>query len=152
MKELSMSPTGYSLLGFLTWGPASGYDLRRIVDRSVAYFWPVSHTQIYNELRRLVASGYATERHVAQDDKPDKRVYRITAKGRDAFKDWLARPGGEISMRDPLTFKVFFGTEIDAPLLDEEPAAAEKRAKQARDELKEVAARRTSAVGPEAAA
>lgn len=152
MATQQPSPTGYSLLGFLAWGPASGYDLRSLVERSVAYFWPVSHTQIYNELRRLVTLGLATEERVAQESRPDKRVYRITPAGRDAFRSWLARPMGGLTSRDPLLLKVFFADQLSSEDLDDELALREDAARRTRDELRDVVRSIGTGKGPGATA
>ena len=75
--------TGYALLGLLTFGEKSGYDLGKFVNETIAhFFFNPAKSQVYAELRRLVARGYATEREVAQRDRPDKRLYAITPTGR----------------------------------------------------------------------
>ena len=41
------------ILGLLSIGPRSGYDIKAVVDRSTRFFWAASYGQIYPELRRL---------------------------------------------------------------------------------------------------
>ena len=50
----------YAILGLLARGESSGYDLARAADRSIAYMWAPSRSQIYKVLPRLVAWGLAT--------------------------------------------------------------------------------------------
>jgi DNA-binding PadR family transcriptional regulator len=106
--------TTFAILGLLTFGEMSGYDLSKLVNRSVGFFWSPAKSQIYAELRRLVALGFATEREVAQRDRPDKRLYRITERGTDALRDWLERSEDEPeSYKSPFLVKVFFGHLMD---------------------------------------
>src|SRR6187200_2014064 len=77
-----LTATEAAVLGLLADGEQSGYDLRRCAERSVGYFWAPARSQIYAVLPRLVEAGLARRRHVRQDTRPDKRLYRITAAGR----------------------------------------------------------------------
>ena len=84
-----LTTTEYAILGLLAGGESSGYDLARAADRSIAYMWSPSRSQIYKVLPRLVAWGLATSREVEQRGRPDKAVYRITPTGRSALRAWL---------------------------------------------------------------
>ena len=81
--------TAYGVLGMLTFGESSGYDLAKAIDGSIGFFWAPAKSQLYAELRRLVELGWATEREVEQTDRPDKRIYRITDEGERMLRDWL---------------------------------------------------------------
>ena len=109
-RTTRLSTTEYAVLGLLTDGARSGYDLMKKAQQSVGYVWTPAKSQIYAVLPRLVEGGWAARRDVAQQQRPDKQVYRITGKGRRALVDWLEEPverddGG----RDPFQLKVFFG-------------------------------------------
>lgn len=67
----------------------SGYDLARHLERPIGIFWNASHSQIYPELARLEAAGMVEHEVVAQDDRPDKKVYRPTAAGLSALATWV---------------------------------------------------------------
>ena len=84
-----LTTTEYAMLGFLASGESSGYDLARTADRSIAYMWAPSRSQIYKALPRLVSLGLATSREVEQRGRPDKAVYRITRTGRATLRTWL---------------------------------------------------------------
>ncbi|MGH9601902.1 MAG: PadR family transcriptional regulator, partial [Terriglobales bacterium] len=45
--------TRFALLGLLSLGPQSGYDLKKRMEQSIAHFWSESYGQIYPTLRRL---------------------------------------------------------------------------------------------------
>src|SRR5262249_51757310 len=102
----------YALLGMLTLGPMSGYDMKKLFDGSLANFWTESYGQIYPILKRLVAQGWATLKEEPQAGKPDKKVDAITAKGRTAVHKWLAEPTEAPGFRLELLLKLFFGPEV----------------------------------------
>lgn len=98
------------LLGLLTIEPMSGYDLGQTIRSSVGHFWNESYGQIYPNLKRLAAAGLVTAKAERQKGKPERRIYSITAKGREHLEKWLAvAPQPEIP-RNELLLKLFFGT------------------------------------------
>jgi DNA-binding PadR family transcriptional regulator len=111
---VTLSTTELSVLGLLTaFGEHSGYDLKRHAEAGVGYVWTAAKSQIYAVLPRLVAGGYATSRRVAQSSRPDKQVYRITAKGEEAFRAWLEEPVEERpDARSTFLLKIFFGRHM----------------------------------------
>lgn len=87
----ALPATSWAVLGLLSFGEElSGYDLKKWSDRSLRFFyWSPSFSQIYSELKRLEKAGYASSRRVAQETGTrDKRVYRITAEGMAAVREW----------------------------------------------------------------
>jgi PadR family transcriptional regulator, regulatory protein AphA len=89
METINLSTTEASVLGLVAFGERSGYDLARDAETSVAYMWTPSRSQIYKVLPRLVASGLAASRGVAQQGRPDKSLYAITPPGERALRAWL---------------------------------------------------------------
>ena len=104
-----MKPTAvtWAVLGLVALKPRSGYDVKRIVDRSVRHFWAASYGQIYPELRRLEATGW-----IEGDDAPrggrSRRVYQITPAGRHAVSEWLHGHETRIELRDESLLRLFF--------------------------------------------
>ena len=94
-----MTTLGYAILGLLSREDLSGYDLTRRMAGRVGYFWSARHSQIYPELARLEDGGYVTHSVVEQTERPDKKVYEITAEGLDALKDWVTRLFREEELR-----------------------------------------------------
>jgi DNA-binding PadR family transcriptional regulator len=92
LPELPALPaTSWAVLGLLSFGrELSGYDCKKWADRSLGlFYWSPSFSQIYSELRRLEAAGYATSRLVAPESgSRDKRNYRITDAGLAAVRAW----------------------------------------------------------------
>jgi DNA-binding PadR family transcriptional regulator len=105
------------LLGLLTIGPMSGYDLGQAIRTSVGFFWNESYGQIYPNLKNLAAEGLVTSKTERQKRKPDRHIYSITKKGRERLAAWLAiAPQPEIP-RNELLLKLFFGAQVPAEIL-----------------------------------
>lgn len=132
--------TTWAVLGMLTFGEMSGYDLGKLIERSISRFgFQPAKSQVYATLRRLVALGWATERAVAQRDRPDKRVYRITPEGERALRGWLESPAVEPEVvRSPFLLKVFFGARIPTETLLAQMKEAHRRAIEELESLEEV--------------
>ena len=110
-----MKPTAVTwvVLGLVALRPRTGYDVKRIVDRSIRHFWAASYGQIYPELRRL-----EDEEWIAGEDNPrggrSRRVYRITPAGQAALRGWLAGRETRIEMRDESLLRLFFADTLAA--------------------------------------
>jgi PadR family transcriptional regulator AphA len=108
-RSTDLSTTEFAVLGLLSFGPRSGYEMKKAAERGVGYVWTAAKSHVYAVLPRLVEGGYATTRRVTQERRPDKQVYKITRKGERAFKEWLEAPIEEGGARSPFLLKVFFG-------------------------------------------
>jgi DNA-binding PadR family transcriptional regulator len=102
-----MTTLGYAILGLLSREDLSGYDLTQRMKGRVGYFWSARHSQIYPELARLEDGGYVTHSVIEQNDRPDKKVYEITAEGLDALREWVTQPSVPRPTRDELTLKTY---------------------------------------------
>ena len=102
----------HALLGLLTHSPMTGYELKQFFDSSVQHFWNAELSQIYPTLKVLEENGFV-EKHVeVQEARPNRKVYEITAEGREEFLRWVRAPQPPADLRDPFMIKVFFGTEV----------------------------------------
>ena len=137
---MELSPTAYVILGMLSLGPRSGYDVKAAVDYSVRFFWAASYGQIYPELRRLSDAGLVEGRPEPQSGRR-RTVYRLTAAGRRALHEWLAEAPETFETRDEGLLKLFFA---DA---SPETAAATLDAKRAYHEAKLTQLRAIEATG-----
>jgi DNA-binding PadR family transcriptional regulator len=72
----------------------SGYELTRRFDRSIGYFWSATHQQIYRTLRTMESDGWVSAKVVAQQGRPDKRVYTVSDAGRAELSRWIGAPLG----------------------------------------------------------
>lgn len=89
--------------------PNTGYGITKEFDAVAGYFWRASHQQVYRELASLAEDGLVRFKEVAQEGRPDKKVYAITASGRRAFADWYEQPQDVPRINDPLLAKFFSG-------------------------------------------
>jgi len=102
----------YAILGILSLGPISGYDIKKVFQRSVANFWNESYGQIYPLLRTLVAEGFATKSIKKQFGKPDRHTYALTDKGFEELQQWLIEPVKDQIGRIEIALKLFFGHQV----------------------------------------
>jgi DNA-binding PadR family transcriptional regulator len=80
-----------ALLALLGQSPAHGYDLKGRLEGEFGAAWPsVNIGQVYATLGRLERDGLVSNEAVAQDSRPEKKVYRLTATGEEALRRWLA--------------------------------------------------------------
>ncbi|MFT4188318.1 MAG: PadR family transcriptional regulator [Aeromicrobium sp.] len=96
----------HAILVSLAERSASGYDLARRFDASIGRFWKASHQQIYKVLGRMEAGGLVTSEAVAQEGRPDKKVYSITDDGRAELADFTRAPTGPEVLRSDFAVKL----------------------------------------------
>jgi DNA-binding PadR family transcriptional regulator len=111
MDTVRLPNFAYVLLGLLTFEERSGYDLMRLIKRSIVYFYcdPAS-SQLYSELRRLLTHGLVTVREVHQTHRPNKRLYSVTPAGIATIQKWLGDTDLEPdSIKSPFLMKAFLG-------------------------------------------
>ena len=134
-----LSDTEYAVLGLLTFGRQSGYELDKLSRRSIGYFWRPAKSKIYAILPRLVERGLASATPVAQDKRPDKQLYSITRAGENALRSWLESPEPIAGVaRDGLLLKLFFGGHGDIAALRNQVAERRLLAAQKLAELEEI--------------
>jgi len=109
----------HGLLGLLGYENRTGYELTKIFNDSLNYFWHAQSSQIYRELNRMEEKGWVSSQSVVQEKRPNKRVYSITEEGRIAFAEWLNEetPLFE-NPHEPLLMRVFFGANAPEVTLE----------------------------------
>ncbi|MGI6258067.1 MAG: PadR family transcriptional regulator [Anaerovoracaceae bacterium] len=96
----------HGLLGLLTYGSATGYELNKRFQDSLSFFWKGSTSQIYRELNAMEGMGWLTSEYVIQKGKPNKRVYTITEEGRTELRGWISAE--DAGIEDALNAKSAF--------------------------------------------
>lgn len=89
----------FAILTSLTEREGSGIELARRFDKSIGYFWPATHQQIYRELDRLATADLISE--LPQEGPPRRgqpRRFEVTAAGRALLEEWI----GEVDEPEPL--------------------------------------------------
>ncbi|MCU1253574.1 MAG: PadR family transcriptional regulator [Edaphobacter sp.] len=110
--RLEGGATPNALLGLLSLGPMSGYDIRQLISQSIGHFWSESYGQIYPGLKRLAAAGLVAKKTERGKGSPDRHVYSLTAEGREQLRRWLKLPVAKEVPRNELLLKLFFGAQV----------------------------------------
>ena len=87
---MPLTQTSYAILGLLDLREWTAYELAQQASRSLAYVWPMSETQLYAEPKRLEREGLVSIKTRKAGPQRTRQVLRITAKGRQALRAWLA--------------------------------------------------------------
>jgi PadR family transcriptional regulator, regulatory protein AphA len=104
----------YILLGCLNYGPATGYDLKQMIDHSTAHFWHAHHSQIYTTLRQMESDGLVRSEFIQSEGQPNRRVYTLLEPGQQALQAWLERPMTETTaIKEELLVRMFFSARRD---------------------------------------
>jgi DNA-binding PadR family transcriptional regulator len=99
----------YVLLTMLLEKPATGYELTQTFDKRLRHFWNATHQQVYRELASLLEEGWVKVSAVAQSEKPDKKIYRISRAGKRALSEWLRIPPARRPINDEILIRLLGG-------------------------------------------
>ncbi|PHQ70753.1 MAG: PadR family transcriptional regulator [Sneathiella sp.] len=78
-------------LGVLTMGNATGYEIKKVFEDRLDLIFHASFGSIYPALNKLTDDGFVSCREMAQEKRPDKKVYSITAAGRYVFLEAIMK-------------------------------------------------------------
>jgi DNA-binding PadR family transcriptional regulator len=78
-----------AILGLLHEAPAHGYELRKQLGMRLGGFRMFSYGSLYPALRRLTRAGLIVEDVEQPSPRRSRRVYRITAEGKERFAELL---------------------------------------------------------------
>ncbi|MFW0788126.1 PadR family transcriptional regulator [Gordonia sp. CPCC 205333] len=90
------------LATLLNEGAASGYDLAKSFDISIAKFWVATPQQLYRELDRLESEGCVEARVVTQEKRPNKRLFTLTEVGLATLAQYTTTTPKQTAIRDDL--------------------------------------------------
>lgn len=106
-----MSKTQYSILGWLSHGPKSAYDIKKWLTEITQHFWAESDGQLYPTLSKLQQEG-AVELIAGETNSRQRKVYKITSKGQHILNEWLEEPPATNIVRNEFLLKLFFGSNL----------------------------------------
>lgn len=138
--QVSLTPTAWAIMGFLSLAPQSGYDILRQAKESITEFWGISPGQLYPQLQALSVKGYIRPIGEAQGPHARQR-WEITESGRVALQTWLQAPSAPIRIRDERLAKLFFASRASSAEIRAEAIAA------LRDERRRLLSHIDSALG-----
>ncbi|WP_198299726.1 PadR family transcriptional regulator [Tumebacillus avium] len=96
----------YAVMGLLSGEEMSGYDLTQQFSMKVSHFWNAHHTQIYRELQKLEVEGLVSHRLIEQQDRPDKKLYKLTEPGMKELFTWLSEEPKPPKMKNESLLRV----------------------------------------------
>jgi PadR family transcriptional regulator AphA len=103
----------HAILGFLSFSPLTGYELKKAFDRSVQHFWPANQSQIYRTLSELSEAGWVDVEVIAREERLDMKRYHITSSGRQELHGWLSTPLPPHDYREPFLIQVYFAGKLN---------------------------------------
>ena len=118
----------HAILGLLAEAPGHGYDLRAAFETQLAPQSRLNYGQVYTTLVRLQRDGLVANEVVSQTERPDKKVYTVTDRGRGELSEWLTQPSAlELDLRNETYLKIMLARRLEGfdPL---ETIAIERRA------------------------
>ena len=112
-KQKKGAGTAEAMLGLLSIGPMTGYDIRNLIPTSIGHFWQESYGQIYPTLAKLEKKKLVSVDEQRAWRKPLRKVYKLTKEGRGELRAWLERPVAAMEVpRSEVLLKLFFGNEV----------------------------------------
>ncbi len=103
------SQTELAVLGALSTGPMTGYEVRAAIAGSLGHFWHESFGQIYPALASLEEAGAVRRR---SPGRTSGSVFELTAAGADRLRELLAEPQAPVRARNGLLLRLFFGRHL----------------------------------------
>jgi PadR family transcriptional regulator, regulatory protein AphA len=100
----------HAVLGLLSEGPASGYDLMKLFDVSLSNVWPATQSQLYAELGKLAEAGLVS---VAAEGPRGRKEYALTDQGLAELRRWIIEVEPVRVGRSDMLLRVFFLGQID---------------------------------------
>lgn len=108
---MNESTSYYVILGVLSLGASTGYDIKKKIEHEIGYFYKVSNGQVYPALKKLINQNAATCVTEKNDGRPDRKVYTITENGINILKHWINKSIDlQITNEDELLLKLYFGS------------------------------------------
>lgn len=109
--------TPFALLGILSMGSASGYDIKKIMEQTTDHFWREGDSSIYPILKQLLDQNLVSCESINTESGKPKKIYTITADGQQELNEWLKIDPEELQIKNELLLKVFFGGNVDPVII-----------------------------------
>lgn len=108
------NPTTYAILGLMTIGCRTGYDMKRMIDTSLAHFWKISYGQIYPTLKKLVDDQLVIREQKIEEKKPERVEYYLTSQGKEVLHNWLYEPVEKFpGEKNEVLLRLFLSADVD---------------------------------------
>jgi DNA-binding PadR family transcriptional regulator len=107
----------YALLGFLSWKPFAGYDLKKLLSNSLSFHWSGNNNQVYGTLIQLHKDGAVSIEVLQQEKLPTRKVYTITERGLEELNAWLRSPAELPLARNDFATRLAWAFSLPDPQL-----------------------------------
>ena len=111
MEVSKINYPDYIILGCLTLGEMSGYQLKRLIGKSAAFFTPVSYGSIYPSLKKLEMNHLVVSQETVKNGRLIK-TYSITEEGRNVLIAWLKTALKPDIFRSDILIRLFFDKDL----------------------------------------
>lgn len=102
----------FAILGFLSWRPHTGYDLKKLIAASEILPWSGNNNQIYTTLVDLHRRNLVTCEVQPQQSLPARKLYSITAEGRAELRRWLTAEPELPHVRNPFLIRLAWADQL----------------------------------------
>jgi DNA-binding PadR family transcriptional regulator len=92
-----------------------GYELKAAYEEELVPSpeTQLNYGQVYATLERLARDGLVEHEKVSQSERPDKKVYVLTEKGRQQLQDWFAKPAAlDLDLRNETFLKLMLALRL----------------------------------------
>ena len=117
LRSRRRSRSRNAVLGVLSYGPSTGYEIRKLLSDTTSHFWKESYGQIYPTLEELRNEGLI---EVVEHDTTGRetRRFAILPEGEAELREWILSPEVQLKPgRNELLLKLFFARATDTPYL-----------------------------------
>lgn len=108
----------YVVLGYLSWQPMTGYDIKKLIADSETLPWSASNNQIYRALVQLHEDEWVSKTIENQVGAPDRHIYSITETGKQALREWVAGEPEPPHTKKPFLNQLMWADCLDAQEMD----------------------------------
>lgn len=103
----------HAILGFLSWKPLTGYELKKLFAESATLHWSGNNNQIYRTLLELHRGAMVTQEVQYQVDHPSRKIYTITDKGRTELRQWVLSSPELPEIRHSFLIQLAWADQLD---------------------------------------
>ncbi|MEU1377119.1 PadR family transcriptional regulator [Streptomyces triculaminicus] len=110
----------HAILTALLEKPSSGLELTRRFDKSIGYFWPATHQQIYRELKKLEEAGHVHVLPARRPERGQRKEYEVLPAGRAELTAWASAGQAPRPVRDALLLRLRAAAVVGGHGLEDE--------------------------------
>jgi PadR family transcriptional regulator, regulatory protein AphA len=108
----------HAILGFLSWRPFSGYDLKKMFMDSLFFYWSGNNNQIYRTLVQLHQDGLVSLTVESRENGPNRKLYAITPRGLEVLRQWVPTEPELPQLRNSFLIQLAWADLLPAAELD----------------------------------